>query len=87
MTNLDRLEQYINGLEFYSNSIELIISVKRELANNVAEWQTIVSIEIKSHDIDLCPNVNVCGQAGYSIDDVAKDVLQYLKDWKRAKTQ
>jgi len=84
MNHLLELERKIRGLGWFSKQIQFIITTNVEFEGFYGkaseDWESQVIIEIKSPDEKIIKNIKVKGLRGMKIDDVAKQVLIYLKN-------
>jgi len=88
LSNLNELEHFINGLGWYTGHSKLSITHTGEFegyygrASESWEHQTIIELKevLSDNKKVLCPAIKVVGARFDSIEDVAKKVLERIKN-------
>ena len=86
MENLRDLQRFIWSLGWFSKSVKLTITLESEFEGYYGkaseDWEKQVTIQIKSPDETICPNIKVVGQRFDDIDKVSFLVLQKIETWR-----
>lgn len=85
MDNLLELERFIRQQGWFGGTLELVITLKSAFegfSGRASEtWEQQVTIEIKSPDKKICPDVKLVSKEAEWIDDVAKRALATVKNY------
>jgi hypothetical protein len=81
-----KLQQFVWGLGWFTGKVQLTITLKSEFEGFYGRasenWEKQVVIKLESPDTAKCPSLTVIGKRHEGIDEVAKEVLAAIEEWK-----